>query len=49
MRDAWASLVEIEDGYEKMEELIETAEEKCAEYGEKLRERLVKEIKNFWE
>ena len=35
------------DGYEKMEELIETAEEKCAEYGEKLRERLITEIKNF--
>lgn len=35
------------DGYEKMEELIETAEEKCTEYEEKLREHLIKEIKRF--
>ena len=37
------------DDYEKMEELIETAEETCVEYEENLRERLIEEIKNFWE
>ena len=37
------------DDYEKMEELIETAEETCVEYEEYLRERLIEEIKNFWE
>ena len=35
------------DDYEKMEELIETAEETCVEYEENLRERLIEEIKNF--
>ena len=37
------------DDYEKMEELIETAEETCVEYEENLRERLIEEIKNFCE
>lgn len=37
------------DDYEKMEELIETAEETCVEYEENLRERLIEEIKNFLE
>lgn len=37
------------DDYEKMEKLIETAEETCVEYEENLRERLIEEIKNFWE
>ena len=37
------------DDYDKMEELIETAEETCVEYEENLRERLIEEIKNFWE
>lgn len=37
------------DDYEKMEELIETAEETCVEYEENLRERLIEEIKSFCE